>query len=55
MNSPTTLHSGGDLPESLEANFPTGALPTLAVPKRWSELARAGATLTAYIVPKQIR
>jgi phosphohistidine phosphatase len=51
----TTLHSRGDPPESPEAKFPTGALATLAVPEHWTELAPAGATLTAYVVPKQLR
>jgi phosphohistidine phosphatase len=39
----------------LRANFPTGALATLAVPTAaWSDLREGGATLISYIVPKRL-
>jgi phosphohistidine phosphatase len=40
----------------LEAKFPTAALATLAVPHAtWRELARGDATLTTFVVPKELR
>jgi phosphohistidine phosphatase len=50
-----TLASTGDELERLEEKFPTAALATLAVGTTWSRLAPAEATLTAYVVPKQLR
>jgi phosphohistidine phosphatase len=49
------LASAGDELKRLEAKFPTAALATLAFSKSWSRLARAEATLAAYVVPKQLR
>jgi phosphohistidine phosphatase len=49
------LASAGDGLNRLEQKFPTAALATLAVPETWSRLAPAGATLAAYVVPKQLR
>ena len=49
------LASAGDELQRLAAKFPTAALATLAVATRWSRLAPAGATLTAFVVPKQLR
>lgn len=49
------LASSGDERERLEAKFPTAALATLAVATSWSRLAPTDATLTAYVVPKQLR
>lgn len=49
------LASAGDELDRLEAKFPTAALATLAVPTGWGELTPADATLTAYVVPKQLR
>jgi phosphohistidine phosphatase len=49
------LASTGDELERLEAKFPTAALATLALPKTWSRLAPAEATLTEYVVPKQLQ
>lgn len=50
-----TLASAGDERERLEAKFPTAGLATLALPKGWSRLAPAEATLAAYVTPKQLR
>ena len=50
-----SVASTGDELERLEAKFPTAALATLALPKGWSQLAPADATLAAYVVPKQLR
>ena len=49
------LVAAGDDMERLEEKFPTAALATLAFGDAWSRLARADATLTAYVVPKQLR
>jgi phosphohistidine phosphatase len=49
------LASAGDELERLAARFPTAALATFALAKSWSRLAPAGATLEAYVVPKQLR
>jgi phosphohistidine phosphatase len=49
------LASAGDQLERLEAKFPTAALATLAVAKSWGRFAPAEATLTAYVVPRQLR
>jgi phosphohistidine phosphatase len=49
------LASSGDELERLVATFPTAALATLAVATSWSRLAPADATLTGYVVPKQLR
>jgi phosphohistidine phosphatase len=49
------LASTGDELERLEEKFPTGALATLELADGWSRAAPGGATLTAYVVPKQLR
>ncbi len=49
------LASAGDELERLAARFPTAALATFVLAKSWSRLAPAGATLEAYVVPKQLR
>ena len=38
----------------LHAKFPTGALATLLVPGEWKSLAPGQATLTAYVVPRDL-
>lgn len=43
-----------DLRQRLAAKFPTGALAGLAVPGHWLELSRGQATLTAYVVPREL-
>jgi phosphohistidine phosphatase len=49
------LASSGDDLERLEAKFPTAALATLTLPtSTWSQLSRADAVLTGYVVPKQL-
>jgi phosphohistidine phosphatase len=50
-----TLASAGDELDRLEAKFPTAALATLTARQTWSRLAPADATLSAYVVPKQLR
>ena len=50
-----SLASGGDELERLEVKVPTAALATIALATTWSRLAPAGATLEAYVVPKQLR
>jgi phosphohistidine phosphatase len=50
-----TLASSGDELQRLEAKFPTAALATLSLAKTWSQLAPAGSTLEAFVVPKQLR
>ena len=49
------LASSGDELGRLEAKFPTAALATLGVPKPWSRLAPGDATLSAFVVPKQLK
>ena len=49
------LASTGAERERLEEKFPTAALATLALETTWSRAAPSGATLTAYVVPKQLR
>ena len=49
------LASSGDELQRLETKFPTAALATLTVAKAWSRLAEGDATLTAYVVPKDLR
>jgi phosphohistidine phosphatase len=49
------LVAAGDEMGRLEAKCQTAALATLAFGDAWSRLARADATLTAYVVPKQLR
>jgi phosphohistidine phosphatase len=50
------LASGGAGLERLEAKFPTAALATLTIAAGpWSRLASDDATLTGYVVPKQLR
>jgi phosphohistidine phosphatase len=49
------LASAGEELGRLEAKFPTAALATLATAKPWSRLEPGDATLTAYVVPKQLR
>jgi phosphohistidine phosphatase len=49
------LASSGDELERLARKYPTGALATLtAEVAGWGELAPAGATLTGFVVPKQL-
>jgi phosphohistidine phosphatase len=48
------LASAGDELERLAAKFPTAALATLAVATSWSRVAPADATLTAFVVPKEL-
>ena len=49
------LATAGEELERLELKFPTAALATLVLATTWSRLAPAGATLEAYVVPKQLR
>src|SRR5262249_38996583 len=49
------LASNGDELARLREKFPTAALATLAIAPSWKRLAPAAATLTAYVVPKQLR
>jgi len=49
------LASSGDELGRLEAKFPTAALATLDVPRPWSRLAPGDATLSAFVVPKQLK
>jgi len=49
------LASAGNELERLEAKFPTAALATLEFAQGWSRLAPSAATLTAFVVPKQLR
>jgi phosphohistidine phosphatase len=48
------LASTGDELGRLEQKFPTGALATLELAEPWDRVAPGGATLTAYVVPKQL-
>jgi phosphohistidine phosphatase len=48
------LASAGEELERLGEKFPTGALATLELADQWDRVAPAGATLTAYVVPKQL-
>jgi phosphohistidine phosphatase len=48
------LASNGDELGRLEEKFPTAALATLALAEPWGRVAPGGATLTAYVVPKQL-
>jgi phosphohistidine phosphatase len=50
-----TLASSGDELQRLEAKFPTAALATLSLAETWSQVAPAGSTLEAFVVPKQLR
>jgi phosphohistidine phosphatase len=51
-----TLASAGAELERLEAKFPTAALATLTVANTtWKRLTPRDATLSAYVVPKQLR
>ena len=54
QNLALVLAAGGEGLEELEVKFPTGALATLTFGAAWSELAPGGATLAAYVVPKQL-
>jgi len=47
------LAAAGDERERLEEKFPTAALATLTPAEPWGRVAPRGATLTAYVVPKQ--
>jgi len=38
----------------LREKFPTGALATLLIPGEWKALAKGHATLTAYVVPRDL-
>ena len=45
----------GDLLDSLRAKYPTAALATLAIPStEWRELRLGGATLAAFVKPKEL-
>ena len=48
------LAEAGEELEVLAEKFPTGALATLEFGAAWSALAPEGATLAAYVVPKQL-
>jgi phosphohistidine phosphatase len=48
------LASRGDGLERLEAKFPTAALATLTFAATWSRVAPGGASLDAYVVPRQL-
>ena len=48
------LAAAGDERERLEEKFPTAALATLEPAEPWDRVAPGGATLTAYVVPKQL-
>jgi phosphohistidine phosphatase len=48
------LASAGDELERLEQKFPTAALATLEPAQPWSRVEPRGATLAAYVVPKQL-
>ena len=50
------LVGGGDsgLRRQLESKFPTGALATLTFDGPWSGLAPGGATLAAFVVPREL-
>jgi len=48
------LASAGDDLERLEAKFPTAALATLALPVQWRRSGPGAATLSAYVVPRQL-
>ena len=52
----TALIDGGDEGPiaRLHEKFPTGALATLLIPGEWKALAKGQATLTAYVVPKDL-
>ena len=45
---------GADGLDRMAAKFPTAALATLTVPTAWADLAPGGATLTAYVVPRDL-
>ena len=49
------LASTGDELERLAAKFPTAALATLGLSTTWRRLNPGEASLTAYVVPKQLR
>jgi phosphohistidine phosphatase len=49
------LATAGEELGRLEAKFPTAALATLALAKPWSRLEPGDATLSAFVVPKQLR
>jgi phosphohistidine phosphatase len=49
------LASAGEELGRLGTKFPTAALATLAVATPWSRLESGDATLTAFVVPKQLR
>ncbi|HYX76555.1 MAG TPA: histidine phosphatase family protein [Gaiellaceae bacterium] len=50
-----SLASAGNELGRLEAKFPTAALATLQIPKPWSRLEPGDATLSAFVVPKQLK
>lgn len=55
-NLATELIDSGDQASiaRLHEKFPTGALATLLIPGEWKALAKGRATLTAYVVPKDL-
>jgi phosphohistidine phosphatase len=38
----------------LHRKFPTGALATLLIPERWKALEKGGASVTAFVVPRDL-
>ena len=44
----------GDALDRMAVKFPTGALATLTVPTPWRDLTPEGATLAAYVVPRDL-
>jgi phosphohistidine phosphatase len=48
------LAGEGDELDQVEAKFPTAALATLTFGSPWSGLARGGATLAGYVVPREL-
>jgi phosphohistidine phosphatase len=43
-----------DLRSRIEAKFPTGALAVLSFEGGWEDLATAGATLEAFVIPREL-
>jgi phosphohistidine phosphatase len=52
----TTLAGSGvdDALSRMATRFPTGALATFLVPANWRDLGPGAATLTAYVVPREL-
>ena len=49
-----TLAGTGDALDRMAMKFPTAALAVLTVPTAWRDLAPGAATLTAYVVPRDL-